>query len=237
MPGAVVLRPRAALAGLPRKDEYSSNGEEASSAAMVHAFIVHTLRSWGRSGDEAPPCRVLYSRVFSPERPEGGGGRDPEKERLAQKERILAVARQVDSVCKLHLQAAGRPTWEPLAPAPEDPSPLQDAPSGAFRLPPGDPFPAAEGERAVLWLGVHSVAFALVCGPQENPLLAECALRSVARSLLDHLHLLGSGSEVLLKADRTEAVLARFLPHGQLLFLNDQFVAGIEREVAAALGK
>nr|XP_060638679.1 AP-5 complex subunit sigma-1 [Anolis sagrei ordinatus] len=205
---------------------------------MVHAFIVHTLRCCGRSGDEAPPCRVLYSRVFSPERPEGGGGgRDPEKDRLAQKERILAVARQVDSSCKLHLQAAGRPSWEPLALPPEDPAPLQDAPSGAFRLPPGDPFPLAEGELTVLWLGVHCVAFALVCGPQENLLLAEGTLRSVARSLLDHLRLLGSGSDVLLKAERTEVVLGRFLPHGQLLFLNDQFVAGMEREVAAALGK
>ncbi|XP_042324909.1 AP-5 complex subunit sigma-1 [Sceloporus undulatus] len=199
---------------------------------MVHAFAIHTLCC--RSGDEAGPCRVLYSKVFSPERSEDARGPDPEKERLLQKEKILAVARQVDSTCKLYQQASGKSHSEHLIQLPDESVSLQDAPSGFFRLPLGDPF---SEDKTVLWLGVQSLGFALVCDPHENLMLAESTLRLLVRSFLDHLKLLSSGSDILLKADRTEVILGKFLPHGQLLFLNDQFVVGLEREIGASLGK
>uniref|UniRef100_A0A8D0HJM8 Adaptor related protein complex 5 subunit sigma 1 n=1 Tax=Sphenodon punctatus TaxID=8508 RepID=A0A8D0HJM8_SPHPU len=201
---------------------------------MVHAFLVHTLRC--RPADEGFPCRVLYARVFSAERLEEAesGRQELETERLGRKEQVLAVARQVDSMCRLHHQASGRPASDLLLQLPDEPISLQDSPSGVFRLPPGDPF----GEsKTVLWLGVLSLGFALVCDPRENLSLAENTLRLIAKCLLDHLKLLSPGNDVLLKADRTETVLGKFLPHGQLLFLNDQFVLGLERELGAALSK
>lgn len=76
--------------------------------------------------------------------------------------------------------------------------------------------------------------FALVLDTHENLLLAERTLRLLARLLLDHLRLLTPGTNFLLRADRIEGILTRFLPHGQLLFLNDQFVQDLEKEFSAA---
>ncbi|KAF7252697.1 AP-5 complex subunit sigma-1 [Varanus komodoensis] len=199
---------------------------------MVHAFLVHSLR--GRPGDEAGHCRVLYSRVFAPEASQDARRQDREKERLRRKEQILAVARQVESVCRLSQQASGRPPSEHLLQLPEEPPSPQDAPAGVFRLAAGDPFPE---DKAVLWLGVQCLAFALVCDPHENLALAEGTLRLLARALLEHLKPPSAASELLLKADRAEAVLGKLLPQGQLLFLNDQFVLGLERELSASLCK
>ncbi|XP_053107298.1 AP-5 complex subunit sigma-1 [Hemicordylus capensis] len=199
---------------------------------MVHAFLIHTVRC--RPGDESGHCRVLYARVFGPEELDEAGCPDLEKERLRRKEQILAVARQVESVCRLCQQASGKPHLDHLVQLPDEAVSLQEAPSGVFRLPAGDPFCE---DKATLWLAVQCLAFTLVCDPHENLLLAESTLRLLVKALLEQLKLLSSGSDVLLKADRTELLLARFLPLGQLLFLNDQFVLGLEREASAALGK
>ncbi|XP_065453461.1 AP-5 complex subunit sigma-1 isoform X1 [Chrysemys picta bellii] len=147
---------------------------------------------------------------------------------------FLAFPRQVDSACKLLHQASGRPASDFPIQLPDEPISLQDAPSGVFRLPPGDPFCE---NKTVLWLGVLSLGFALVCDPQENLTLAENTLRLVVKYLLEHLKLLNQGSDVVLKADKTEIILSKFLPHGQLLFLNDQFVQGLEKELGACLAK
>uniref|UniRef100_A0A8C3XPT6 Adaptor related protein complex 5 subunit sigma 1 n=1 Tax=Chelydra serpentina TaxID=8475 RepID=A0A8C3XPT6_CHESE len=147
---------------------------------------------------------------------------------------FLAFPRQVDSTCKLRHQASGRPASDFPLQLPDEPISLQDAPSGVFRLLPGDPF---RENKTVLWLGVLSLGFALVCDPQENLMLAENTLRLVVKYLLEHLKLLSQGSDVVLKADKTEIILSKFLPHGQLLFLNDQFVQGLDKELAACLSK
>ncbi|XP_077157418.1 AP-5 complex subunit sigma-1 [Paroedura picta] len=199
---------------------------------MAHAFLIHTIQC--RPGHEAGPCRVLYSRVFGPERLDEERCPDAEREHLRRKEQILVVARQAESACKAHQQASGKPPSEHLIQLPDEPVSLQDAPSGVFRLPPGDPF---SEDKAVLWLGVQCLGFALVCGPHENLMVAESTLRLLAKELLDHLRLLSSGSDVVLKGDKIEVVLGKFLPHGQLRFLNDQFVLSLAREASAALGK
>lgn len=198
---------------------------------MVHAFLIHTLRA--PQAEDSGLCRVLYSCVFgaenSPDDPRPHGA---ERDRLQRKEQILAVARQVESMCRLQQQASGRPPAD-LQPQPsEEPMPLHEAPRGAFRLAAGDPF---WEPRTVVWLGVLSLGFALVLDAHENLLLAENTLRLLARLLLDHLRLLSAGTNLLLRADRIEGILTRFLPHGQLLFLNDQFVQSLEKEFSAAL--
>ena len=133
---------------------------------------------------------------------------------------------------QLQQQACGRHAVDLQPQSSDDPVALHEAPCGAFRLAPGDPF---QEPRTVVWLGVLSRGFALVLDTHENLLLVESTLRLLARLLLDHLRLLvPGGANLLLRADCIEGILTRFLPHGQLLFLNDQFVQGLEKEFSAA---
>ncbi|KAJ8777982.1 hypothetical protein J1605_001134 [Eschrichtius robustus] len=181
---------------------------------MVHVFLIHTLRA---TKAEEGLCRVLYSCFFgtenSPNDPQPHGA---ERDRLLRKEQILAVA---------------RPSLNQQPQSSDDPVRLHESPCGAFRLTAGDPF---QEPRTVVWLGVLSLGFALVLNAHENLLLAEGTLRLLARLLLEHLRLLVPTANLLLRADCIEGILARFLPHGQLLFLNDQFVQGLEKEFSAA---
>ncbi|XP_061063865.1 AP-5 complex subunit sigma-1 [Eubalaena glacialis] len=196
---------------------------------MVHVFLIHTLRA---TKAEEGLCRVLYSCFFgtenSPNDPQPHGA---ERDRLLRKEQILAVARQVESMCQLQQQACGRPAVDLQPQSSDDPVRLHESPCGAFRLTAGDPF---QEPRTVVWLGVLSLGFTLVLNAHENLLLAEGTLRLLARLLLEHLRLLVPTANLLLRADCIEGILARFLPHGQLLFLNDQFVQGLEKEFSAA---
>lgn len=144
---------------------------------------------------------------------------------------LLSSSRQVESLCRLQQQASGCPSTDPQPQFSDEPLSLHEAPHGAFYLGAGDPF---QEPQTVVWLGVLSLGFALVLDTHENLLLAESTLRLLVRLLLDHLRLLTPGNNFLLRADRIEGILARFLPHGQLLFLNDQFVQDLEKEFSAA---
>lgn len=197
---------------------------------MVHAFLIHTLRA--PNLEDKGLCRVLYSCVFGAEKsPDDPRPHGAERDRLLRKEQILAVARQVESLCRLQQQASGCSSTDLQPQFSAEPVSLHEAPHGAFHLAAGDPF---QEPRTVLWLGVLSLGFALVLDTHENLLLAERTLRLLARLLLDHLRLLTPGTNFLLKTDRIEGILSRFLPHGQLLFLNDQFVQDLEKEFIAA---
>ncbi|KAM9356112.1 AP-5 complex subunit sigma-1 [Pholidichthys leucotaenia] len=190
---------------------------------MVRCFLIHTVCPV--SALSAGESRVLYSRVFGPDEE---SERTPEERRLLQKEKIAAVARQVRSAVSLTREASGRVLVE-LVPGDEALA-LQDADSGVVRLRAGDPF---SEEMSVLWLGVQSLGFTMVCEPHENLLLAEGTLRNLTRHCLEHLHMLGQGSEVLLRSTRIDVLLSRLLPHGQLLFLNHRFAQTLEKDVAA----
>ncbi|RXM30335.1 AP-5 complex subunit sigma-1 [Acipenser ruthenus] len=148
---------------------------------------------------------------------------------------MMVVARQVKSACTLSREAAGKPPPESCLPPLDEVVAVQEADCGVFRLGAGEPF---QVEKTVLWLGVLSLGFSLVCEPHENLLLAEGTLRTLARHCLEHLHLLGPpGTDVLLKVDRTEVLLDRLLPHGQLLFANHRFIHSLEKEIAACMAK
>nr|XP_046220625.1 AP-5 complex subunit sigma-1 [Oncorhynchus gorbuscha] len=195
---------------------------------MVQCFLIHTVNPVSTL---APgESRVLYSRVFGPE--EGAlTGADselgPEQRRLLQNEKVAVVARQVRSAVTLSREASGRVLVETVLG--EELVALQEADSGVQRLGRGEPW---AGERSALWLGVQSLAFTLVTEPHENLLLAEGTLKSITRHCLEHLRMLGTGSEVLLKSDRIDVLLHRLLPHGQLLFLNHRFTQSLEKELA-----
>ncbi|XP_060938859.1 AP-5 complex subunit sigma-1-like [Limanda limanda] len=201
---------------------------------MVRCFLIHSVCPLSElpAGDS----RLLYCRLFAP-----GDGlltgqlreRSPAERSLLRGEKAAVVARQVRSAVSLSREASGgRPPGEAL---PGDEAlALQDASSGVVRLRAGDPF---SEEMSALWLGVQSLGFTLVCEPHENLLLAEGTLRTLTRHCLEHLHMLGPGSEVLLRSNRIDALLSRLLPHGQLLFLNHRFAQSLEKDVAAYMAK
>ncbi|CAM9324540.1 unnamed protein product [Lampetra planeri] len=197
---------------------------------MVHCFLIHTVCSVGALGPG--DSRVLYSRVFGPDEAAEHRQLSPEERRLLSAEKVSVVARQVHSAVSLCREASGRLLVE-MVPG-EEALALQEADSGVVRLRSGDPF---SEEMSALWLGVQSLGFVLVCEPHENLLLAEGTLRNLTRHCLEHLHMLGPGSEVLLKSHRIDFLLSRLLPQGQLLFLNHRFAQSLEKEVAAYMVK
>ncbi|XP_056616898.1 AP-5 complex subunit sigma-1 [Triplophysa dalaica] len=196
---------------------------------MVICFLIHTVCPVNALS--AGESRILYSRSFGPET---GDGRDftSEQKRLMQKEKLQIVSRQVRSAVALSREASGNPCAEAVLG--EEAMALGEAECGVFSLGNVELFP---DRSVVLWLGVQSLAFTLVCRPHENLLLAEGTLRSIARHCLEELRLLGPGSEVLLKSDRVDAMLHRLLPHGQLLFLNHRFAFSLDKEIASYVSK
>uniref|UniRef100_A0A8V5GGZ3 Uncharacterized protein n=1 Tax=Melopsittacus undulatus TaxID=13146 RepID=A0A8V5GGZ3_MELUD len=114
------------------------------------------------------------------------------------------------------------------APIPTDPISFHHSPYGVFQLPPGDPFPEPV---TVTWIQVMTLALALVCEPHENLALAELTLRRLAPRFLASLRLLDPGSNALLHPDAADGVLERLLPHGEMLFLNEGFIQGMDREM------
>ncbi|XP_027857435.1 AP-5 complex subunit sigma-1 [Xiphophorus couchianus] len=200
---------------------------------MVRCFLIHTVCPVGALS--AGESRVLYSRLFGPDEVVLSKQQrefTPEERRLLQKEKVSVVARRVRSAVSLSREASGRQLVDAV---PGDEAlVLLDADSGVVRLRAGDPF---SEEMSVLWLGVQSLGFTLACEPHDNLLLAEDILRNLTRHCLDNLHMLGQGSEVLLKSSRIDVLLSRLLPHGQLLFLNHRFAQSLEKEVASSMAK
>ncbi|XP_017545881.1 AP-5 complex subunit sigma-1 [Pygocentrus nattereri] len=200
---------------------------------MVVCFLIHTVCPV--SALSPAESRILYSRDFGLEDVElSGESREdnPEKRRLARKEKLGVVARQVRSAVCLSREMAGSVYVEAVLG--EEAVALGEAERGVLSLGHGEPF---AGQSVALWLGVQALAFTLVCQPQENLLLAEGTLRNLARHCLEELRLLGTGSEVLLKSDRVDAMLQRLLPHGQLLFLNHRFAQNMDKELSSYMSK
>ncbi|KAI4891237.1 hypothetical protein NFI96_034638 [Prochilodus magdalenae] len=200
---------------------------------MVVCFLIHTVCPV--SALSPGESRILYSRVFGPEDVELSGespAENPERRRLARKEKLGVVARQVRSAVCLSREASGSGCVEAVLG--EEAVALGEAECGVLSLGRGEPF---AGPSIALWLGVQALAFTLVCQPHENLLLAEGTLRNLARHCLEELRLLGTGSEVLLKSDRVDAMLQRLLPHGQLLFLNHRFAQNLDKELSSYMSK
>uniref|UniRef100_A0A672KC62 Adaptor related protein complex 5 subunit sigma 1 n=1 Tax=Sinocyclocheilus grahami TaxID=75366 RepID=A0A672KC62_SINGR len=99
--------------------------------------------------------------------------------------------RQVRSAVALSREASGSLCGEAVLG--EEAAALGEADSGVFSLGNAELFP---DRSVVLWLGVQSLVFTLVCRPHENLLLAEGTLRNIARHCLEELRLLGPGAEV-----------------------------------------
>lgn len=82
----------ASLVGVSLSPSRSLASLEQIPGAMVHAFLIHTLRA--PNLEDTGLCRVLYSCVFGAEKsPEDPRPHGAERDRLFRKEQILAVAR------------------------------------------------------------------------------------------------------------------------------------------------
>ncbi|XP_012821406.1 AP-5 complex subunit sigma-1 isoform X2 [Xenopus tropicalis] len=200
---------------------------------MVYGFVIHTV---GATLDETPnSSRVLYSKVFNYDMLDQKQNSDEQylhNERIKRKQRIAIVARQAESMCLLSRQASGRPASDFIVHPTDEPIYLLEEDVGVFSLPPGDVFTS---EKIVLWVSVFSLGFSLICDSQENLTLAECTLRTVVKYLVDSLKLLTNSSNVVLKADKIEMSLDKFMPHGQLLFLNHQATQALEKELSNSM--
>ncbi|KAF5888392.1 AP-5 complex subunit sigma-1-like, partial [Clarias magur] len=154
---------------------------------MVVCFLIHTVCPV--SALSAGESRILYSHLFGPEEvtllhPTA------EQQRLAQKEALCLVARQVRSAVSASREVSGKVLVE--AGLGEEATALSEAESGVLSLANREPF---AGRCVALWLGVQALAFTLVCQPHENLLVAEGTLRNLTRHCLEELRLLGPGSE------------------------------------------
>ncbi|XP_069832382.1 AP-5 complex subunit sigma-1 [Dendropsophus ebraccatus] len=198
---------------------------------MVYGFIIHTVGPPG--GGE--PCRVLYQRLFSCRFVDEQHRMDEhflEKETVSRKEQMADVARQVESQCLLRRQLSARPTADFTAHVPEETVSLHEEDVGVLGLPAGAPFLQ---EVTVLWVGVHALGFSLICDPHENLTLGEMTLRMMVKYLLETLRLLTHSSNTILRADKVELTLDKFIPQGALLFLSHQAVQALEKELSGSM--
>lgn len=183
---------------------------------------------------EPEPQPEPEERPPSAEPDQAGPALGPQRCRLWGKEQLTAVARQVSSSCILARQAADKPLFDSGAAVGEESVRSQEPDLGVFRLSAGEIFGE---ETVVIWLGVLSLGFALVCDPHENLALAENTLRLLVKYLKEHLKLLVQSNDIVLKTDRIEAILNTFLPHGQLMFVNCCFIQSLEKELNASMCK
>ncbi|XP_068122364.1 AP-5 complex subunit sigma-1 [Hyperolius riggenbachi] len=200
---------------------------------MVYGFVIHTVGA--SPGEGSPQCRILYSRLFRCHPLDDKLRTDDaalEKERLQRMDQIAIVARQTESMCLLRRQASGGPASDFVIHSGDEQVLLQEEDAGMYGLYPGDPFPQ---EMTVLWVGVYSLGFSLICDSLDNLTLAESVLRTLVKSLVDSLKILGNSTNVLLRTDRIELTLEKFIPEGHLLFLSHQTVQALERELTTSM--
>ncbi|KAJ8317598.1 hypothetical protein KUTeg_005502 [Tegillarca granosa] len=174
---------------------------------MVYAFIIHTLLPG--------TCKVLYYRVYGNEYDNENNNSDTEV-RLTRKDDIHDIASQVHSEYQFRCAAVHRSVDDDIQRLGNEDT-LPEFELGFLRIPDGSAF---KHEKIVVWMGIGNTGFTLICEKTENRMLAENVLRTVIRFLQEHLRLLNQPLEAALKSDKVALVLSRFLPDGNLLFMN-----------------
>jgi AP-5 complex subunit sigma-1 len=104
----------------------------------------------------------------------------------------------------------------------------QDELQGLFRLPAGQPFSSL---KVVAWLVAHNCAFVFILDDDENRLLAFHSLLTISTLVKDYIIKDQTASEILLKPDKMALILVKFLPNGNMLFLNSKVVKQYEKEI------
>ncbi|XP_038070705.1 AP-5 complex subunit sigma-1-like [Patiria miniata] len=203
---------------------------------MVYACIIHSLSP----SVEASVCRVLYACTFGTEDrlddpsepPTTSGQLNLEIDtRTFKKEQLALVARQVQSEYAFRKSVVSKDQVEQSTGVYSVTGLADDASQadiGFFRLAAGNPF---RGEKIAVWLGLANVGLTLVCERSENRLLAESALKLLAKSLQEHVQAVSQPVEVQLKGERVAIIVHQFLPSGRLVFMNYTVIRQLEKDM------
>ena len=203
---------------------------------MVYAFLIHTLLPG--------PCRILYSATYdNDEIAQIGNGsaqtaeipsdseRSPDIMRSLRKQALQEVAESVQSAYEFRRTVSGRSIEQDLNRL-QNEDILPDFELGFLRLPADELY---HREKVAVWLCAANCGFSLVCHKHENRVVAENVLKLIIKYLQEHLRILNQPTESLRKGDRVELVLGKFLPRGQLLFLNSRVVRQYEKELDSVM--
>lgn len=89
--------------------------------------------------------------------------------------------------------------------------------------------------KTAVWLGAGYTCFTLICDCSENRMLAESVLKTLIRFIQQHVGLLTSPVEAFSKPERISVILDKFLPQGNLIFMNHRVVRQLEKEVESLI--
>ncbi|GBO40607.1 hypothetical protein AVEN_205246-1 [Araneus ventricosus] len=91
-------------------------------------------------------------------------------------------------------------------------------------------------QKPIVWHSYCGCLYILVCDTTENRILAASILFSIIRTLRDLLPKLTTSSfELVLKADVVSLIVNTLLPNGQLLFLNNQAMQLLIKDLQKSL--
>lgn len=104
--------------------------------------------------------------------------------------------------------------------------------TGHFKLYKDDPF---FQDMHVIWTTVCGLGLAFICNASENRLQAEITLKVLVRELHVLCKSILQPNDILNKPDRVGTLLSKFVPDGNLLFMNHRTIRQFEREAEAHL--
>ncbi|GIY60261.1 uncharacterized protein CDAR_28291 [Caerostris darwini] len=91
-------------------------------------------------------------------------------------------------------------------------------------------------QKPIVWHSYCGCLYILVCDDTENRILAASTLFSIIRTLKDLLpKIMSSSSELVFKVDVVSLIVNSFLPSGQLLFLNNQAMQLLIKDIQKAV--
>jgi len=179
---------------------------------MVYCFMIHSYEKV-----EKLPFLIYVSCCYTKE------GNTPSKQQWR-----TAIIHQVMEAVRFYKENK----VEQIQPSPYDKgTPFEQRIEGVFRVPAGKVFSTP---KIVLWKLVHSCAYTLICEVDENRLLASNFLELFPSILNEHFknpQISAQPKEFLVKPEEVLLPLHHFLPNGQLLFMNQQLLKQLKRDV------
>ncbi|XP_076102465.1 AP-5 complex subunit sigma-1-like [Mytilus galloprovincialis] len=188
---------------------------------MVHAFLIHTLIPGS--------TKLLYHQIYAQDsqlRHVSDNGVIGERKRC-----LVECAAQVHSEYQFRRAILGRSVEDDVQRIHSEDT-LPEFELGYTRLEKDSPF---NTEKIAVWLGAGYTCFTLICEKTENRMLAETVLKTLIRFLQQHVGLLTSPTEACTKPERISVILDKFLPQGNLLFMNHRVIRQLEKETESII--
>ncbi|XP_074643341.1 AP-5 complex subunit sigma-1-like [Tubulanus polymorphus] len=184
---------------------------------MVYAIIIHQVRPENSA--------ILYHRHFAQEPMDNSSSRDNIID--IQKDQLKHVANAVQSEYVFRKAASGRSAESDFIKLNNE-EVLPEFELGFIRLASNRPFLS---EKVCFWLAAANCCFSLVLEKYENRAAAENVLKMIIKHLQESMKLLNNPMDALLKLDRIEIIVDKYLPGGQLLCMNNRVVRQFEKEL------